>query len=373
MPSYPTPGLYYQATAPAPIQPLRTGVPAFLGRPGSEPTTATPLSRPGDFDAAFPGGGGNLAAAVRAFFANGGQRCHVIGLADGSAAALDAGLAQLEDADADLVCLPDLLESPAWTEGTTLSAVTDRQRQLLDHCAGRGDRFAVLDAVPSGSTTTVTGQRAALAGPSAAYGALYSPWLVDDTGTAVPPCGPVSGAYAAVDAATGTQRAPAGIELVGLLDVLVDWRDADLAELMTAGVNAVLARPGRGFRIWGARTASDDPAWRDVTARRVVTEIVRRLDTFMTGLVDEPNDVRLWVRIMRELTAYLDGLYQRGALRGATADDAFFVKCDSETNPPEVGATGQVVTRIGVALAAQAEVVVLNVVRTTDGTTVQAA
>ncbi|GAA5193554.1 hypothetical protein GCM10023322_55830 [Rugosimonospora acidiphila] len=375
MATYPAPGLYFQVTAPASAQALRTGVPAFLGRAGSGPWTTTPLARPGDFASAYPGSSGYLAAAVDGFFANGGQRCHVVRLRDDLPApgALAAGLAALEDADADLVCVPDLVTASAWPDTADLTAVTDRQRQVLDHCAARGDRFAVLDAVPSGSASTVLAQRAALSGPSAAYGALYAPWLVADGNLMVPPCGHVSGVYAAVDDASGTQRAPAGIPLSTVLDVQVHWATDDLAQLSAAGVNAVLALPGRGFRIWGARTVSDDPAWRDVTARRVVAEIVRRLETFMTDLVDEPNDVRLWVRIMRELTAYLEGLYRRGALRGDSADSAFFVKCDSETNPPDTGATGQVVTQVGVCLAAQAEVLVLTVVRTADGSDVRAA
>ena len=93
----------------------------------------------------------------------------------------------------------------------------------------------------------------------------------------------------------------------------------------------------------------------------------------MTGLVHEPNDVRLWVRIMRELTAYLDGLFQRGALRGRTAAEAFFVKCDNETNPPEVLDAGLVVTEVGVAPTAPATFITVRVIGGASGVTVDAA
>ncbi|HEX4829618.1 MAG TPA: phage tail sheath subtilisin-like domain-containing protein [Trebonia sp.] len=367
-----TPGVYFQATSPPAAVPAQTGVPAFLGFASGGPWTATALSPADDVSAAFPATG-FLDAAVQGFFANGGRRCHVVRLrADQPAAtALAAGLAALEDADADLICLPDLVNVPTWADASDLGPVTSAQRLALDHCADRGDRFAVLDAVPSSSATVVAAQRQALGGPSASFGALYAPWVLADSKAVVPPCGHVSGIYAAMDAAAGTQRAPAGVELAALLDVQVAWGDADLASLTSSGVNVVRALRGRGLRPWGARTVSDDPQWRDITARRVVTELVRWLETFMTGLVDEPNDVRLWVTIMREVTAYLDGLYQRGALRGATADAAFYVKCDSETNPPAQRAGGQVVTQVGVALAAQAEVLVLNVVRTPDAAVAQ--
>ena len=91
----------------------------------------------------------------------------------------------------------------------------------------------------------------------------------------------------------------------------------------------------------------------------------------MEGLVYEPNDVRLWVRIMRELTAYLDDLFQRGALRGANAAEAFFVKCDDETNPPDVVDGGMVVTQIGLALTAPAEFIDVRIIRGASGVTVQ--
>ena len=87
----------------------------------------------------------------------------------------------------------------------------------------------------------------------------------------------------------------------------------------------------------------------------------------MVELVYEPNDVRLWVRIMRELTAYLDGLFRQGALKGRTVDEAFFVKCDSETNPPDVIAAGTVVTYIGLALAAPAEFIVARIIHGASG------
>ena len=105
-------------------------------------------------------------------------------------------------------------------------------------------------------------------------------------------------------------------------------------------MNCLRAVPGRGIRVWGARTLSGDPTGSHIGARRVFLTMGRWLERFLTQLAFEPNDVRLWVRIMRELTAYLDGLFQGGALKGRTPEEAFFVKCDSETNPPEVTGRG---------------------------------
>jgi phage tail sheath protein FI len=123
--------------------------------------------------------------------------------------------------------------------------------------------------------------------------------------------------------------------------------------------------------VWGARTLSGDTDWQSVGARRVFLTMGRWLAQFLAPAAYEPNDVRLWVRIMRELTAYLDSLFQRGALKGRTAEEAFFVKCDSETNPPDVQAAGMVVTIVGVALAAPAEFVVVRIIHGASGVSVQ--
>ena len=122
---------------------------------------------------------------------------------------------------------------------------------------------------------------------------------------------------------------------------------------------------------WEKRLA--DPAWRPVAARRVFLTMGRWLEEFLPQLAFEPNDVRLWVRVTRELTAYLDGLLQGGALKGRTPAEAFFVKCDSETNPPDVTAAGMVVTKVGVALADPAEVIIVRIIHGASGVSIQPA
>jgi phage tail sheath protein FI len=98
--------------------------------------------------------------------------------------------------------------------------------------------------------------------------------------------------------------------------------------------------------------------------------VQRWLEKFMTGITHEPNDIRLWVRIMREVTAYLDGLFRLGALKGRIPEEAFYVKCDGETNPPEVRQSGRVVTEIGLAPVQPAEFILVRVVHGDSGVTV---
>jgi phage tail sheath protein FI len=311
---------------------------------------------------------GHLGHAVRGFFENGGVLCHVLRLDDAATpvAALRAGLARLDDLDVDLVCAPDAVTAP------DVAGVTALQGELLDHCARAGDRLAILDVVLTSEERVVREQRTALSGRDAA---LYHPWLwVDvDGGDAryVPPCGHVAGAYSRSDRRVGVHKAPANDPVEGVLDLRVNHTAPEVGALLADGVNCLRALPGRGIRVWGARTLSDDPVWQHVGARRVFHALSRWIERFLSDLAHEPNDVRLWVRIMRELSAHLQNLHARGALRGRTPDEAFFVKCDSETNPPEVVAAGMAVADVGLALNAPAEFVVTRIVHGTSGVTVE--
>src|SRR5581483_8452606 len=113
-------------------------------------------------------------------------------------------------------------------------------------------------------------------------------------------------------------KAPANEMVAGVLDLWVNLAADAIGQLYTQGVNCLRAVPGRGIRVWGARTLSDDADWQSVGARRVFLTTGRWLEEFLAPLAYEPNDIRLWVRIMRELTAYLDNLFQRGGLKGRT-------------------------------------------------------
>jgi phage tail sheath protein FI len=379
------PGVYLEDVFPPPGPSLLTGVPAFLGYAG--PAAQVPVNEPRplmlwpQFEADFGPGlaGGFLAHAVRGFFENGGGLCYAVRLDDSVSSplrALRGGLAALRAVGAvDLVCAPDIMMSPSPPDPPALGAVTEQQAEVLADCQLAGGRLAILDAVLTSDIATVERQRAAL--PSDRDGAIYHPWLgvvsSDGQRLYLPPSGHVAGVYARSDRQAGPLRAPANMAIDGVVDLWYSPGDDVIARLYGNGVNCLRALPGRGIRVWGARTLSDDPAWLHVSARRVFLTVGRWLERFMADLAFEPNDVRLWVRIMRELTAYLDGLLRRGALMGSTADEAFFVKCDGETNPPEVIAAGLVVTVAGLALTAPAEFIFIRIIHGASGVSIQPA
>jgi phage tail sheath protein FI len=361
-----TPGIYREQVLPEPrAAELPTGVCALLGVAARGPFyRPVALRRSDEFAGVFGAApaGSHLAAAVEGFFAAGGSSCYVIRVdpADGDWPARGlAALVPLEDAD--LVAVPDLGAAPA-------TRWRDVQRAVLEHCESSGTRFAVLDAFPGATAADALAQRAELRSRS---GALYFPWVRLTGGQVVPPSGHVAGMYAAVDAARGVGAAPANLELPGVLDLVPPPTPAEVDELSAAGVNPLRALPGRGIRVWGARSLAGpgQAEWTSVGVCRLFLSLARWLRTTGEGFVFEPDDVQTWVRVRRELSERLWRLWRQGTLAGATPEAAFYVKCDAETNPRVVRDAGLVVTEIGLAPSVPAEFVVVRLVQQDGRTT----
>jgi phage tail sheath protein FI len=382
MATYRTPGLYREDIFLPPSEGLRTAVPAFLGYASSdaqEPVatnTPQPLTLWPQFEWHFgkPLSYSYLAYAVRGFFANGGRLCYVVRLEDGDAvAALENGLAALEALDTiDLVAAPDIMRpgmdgTLAPDDAETLAMQAD----VLAHCDKMGDRLCLLDSPGLAAPEVVRARRRELDGKN---GALYYPWVRVADGPDwpwnkgfLPPCGHVAGVFARSDERAGVQKTPANEVLEGVLDLEINLSDAQQGELNPEGINCLRAFPGRGIRVWGGRTLSRDPNWTYISVRRIFLTAGRWIEHNLGGVVFEPHDYRLMARVSRELNAYFLDLFHRGALKGKTPQEAFYVKCDDETNPPEVREAGELVTEIGLAPATPNEFVVVRIVHGAGG------
>jgi phage tail sheath protein FI len=135
---------------------------------------------------------------------------------------------------------------------------------------------------------------------------------------------------------------------------------AEQGGLNKVGINCIRSFPGRGVRIWGARTLSSDPEWRYINVRRLFNYVAESIMEGTQWSVFEPNDQRLWSALQINVSNFLRRVWRDGALFGASPDEAYFVKCDAETNPPEVIEAGQVVCEIGIAPVKPAEFVIFR-------------
>lgn len=392
--NYRTPGLYRQDILPVTTLELSTGVPAFLGLVGhqiADQVNVPQLLTSWDqqlFQQQFGDSpsGCHLFYAVRGFFENGGLRCYVVPLKDKSASALEAGLAAIEALDTiDLVCAPDILslrpdaKQPNQWVLPDPSQVQVMQRKVLEHCARLGDRFAILDALPHTNSEQIAAQRRGLGqSVESSFAALYYPWVrITDAPKVghgfVPPCGHIAGIYARSDQQVGVFKAPANEVLKGILELAVNLNNEQQGELNPQGINCLRVFPGRGIRVWGGRTLSQDPLWIYVSVRRLFITLRRWIDLNLADVMFEPNDLRLWARITRELTDYLTGWFRQGALQGSSPETAFYVKCDGETNPSNERDLGRVNTEIGLAAAVPGEFITIRIIQSPDTTTLSTA
>jgi phage tail sheath protein FI len=276
------------------------------------------------------------------------------------------GFAGLEAVDeVTMLSVPDLMA--VYERGIIdMEGLQAVQLAMLAHCELMGDRVAILDAPPGLNAQQVKEWRVDKAGYDSKYASLYWPWVkVFDplAGQArfVPPSGHVAGIWARNDDTRGVHKAPANEVVRGAISLELNLTKAEHDQLNPNGINCIRAFPGRGIRVWGARTISSDPAWRYLNVRRLFNYVEESIFEGTQWVVFEPNDIRLWGRVKRTINAFLLRVWRDGALFGATPDQAFFVKCDADNNPPEVRDAGQLIVDIGIAPVKPAEFVVFRI------------
>jgi len=389
--SYLSPGVYVEEVdrGSKPIEAVGTNTVGFLGEstkgPQNEAVLITNWSQFvktfGDFKECSQA----FAHGVYGFFNNGGSRCFVVNVGAPETAAAPAKAAGKEGekeaakaapsgggrdalyigkdggpgARTGLKCFDEIDEiALVCAPGQTSPAIQDA---ILSHCETRKDRFAILD-----SPETISGGVDKLPKPrDSKYGAYYFPWIQvydpEKGNIFVPPSGHVAGVYSRTDSERGVHKAPANEIVRGALGLKYSIAKAEQDFLNPRGINCIRNMGDRGIRVWGARTISSDPSWRYINVRRLFLMVEASIEIGTQWVVFEPNDQGLWKKVKRNITAFLLRIYNSGALMGKTPDEAFFVKCDDETNPPEVVDAGQMVCEIGLAPVKPAEFVIFRI------------
>jgi hypothetical protein len=243
---------------------------------------------------------------------------------------------------------------------------------MIAHCEQMGDRVAILDPPPGMNAQQIREWRVEKAGYDSKYAVLYWPWIkvMDPTSgqpTFVPPSGHLAGIWGRNDDTRGVHKAPANEVVRGAISLEIQITKSEHDLLNPHGINCIRAFPGRGIRVWGARTLSSDPAWRYLNIRRLFNYLEESILNGTQWVVFEPNDHALWAKMRRTISAFLVNEWRKGSLFGLTPDEAFYVQCDDETNPAESIDAGMVVCEIGVAPVKPAEFVIFRLSQYSGG------
>ncbi|MGE0877485.1 MAG: phage tail sheath family protein [Acidimicrobiia bacterium] len=369
--SDPVPGVFIEETSSGarPIDPVSTSTAGIVGATLVGPNDGKPrlVTSFAEFERDFGGvepltlngveTPNYVAHAARAFFGNGGRRLwvqRVAGVEAITVETLTAALAVLEHVDEiSIVMMPDMARLDA---GSMINAAT----ALIARCERRGDRIALIDP-PKNST--IADVRRFRANFDSSYAALYYPWVVtvDAAPVVVPPSGFVAGIYARVDGVRGVHKAPANELVNGIAGFESAVTSSGQEMLNPDGINALRSFVGRGNRVWGARTLSNDPEWTYVNVRRLFVYLENSIDRSTRWVVFEPNDEPLWRRIRSTVEDFLSASWRDGALVGSKQEEAFFVRCDRSTMTQDDLDNGRLVCLVGVATVRPAEFVIFRI------------
>jgi len=322
-----------------------------------------------------------MAPAVYSFFANGGQRCYIVSVVNSAVdpktfEAADyvgtddgkgkrTGLYVLEEVDdVSIIAIPGITD-------------TTVQKAMITHCAKLKDRFCVFDSAKGEDLAAIKTRKNTLISDEG-YGALYYPWIkmgvekkdsltkkITLESMLVPPSGAIVGVYARSDSERGVHKAPANEVLRGVLELEFNLTNADQGPLNSAGINCIRSFPGRGIRVWGARTISSDANWKYVNIRRLFLYLEESIDEATQWVVFEPNNERLWARVVQTISNFLTRAWKDGALMGTTPEEAFFVKCDRTTMTQDDIDNGKLIVTIGVSPTKPAEFVIFEIAQWT--------
>ena len=295
--------------------------------------------------------------------------------------------------DINMIAIPDLMAG-CWRTETlaggdasveVLDMTEKRKQQILDvqsmlisYCERMGDRMCILDPIPG--LTPQEMKETTLSAPYSSdhgQGTIYYPWVkvMDRLNPQskrqifCPPSGHIAGVWARVGVERGVHKAPANESLMGVVALEHNVTKGEQEILNPNGINCIRSFPGTGIRVWGARTLATvgNPSWKYVNVRRLFNYLEKSMERGMQWVVFEPNDHDLWGRVRRNLSAFLFTEWKEGKLFGLVPEQAFYVKCDSETNPQEMIDLGRLYVEIGVNPVKPAEFVIIRIGQWTGG------
>jgi uncharacterized protein len=190
--------------------------------------------------------------------------------------------------------------------------------------------------------------------------------ILSDQRVILPPSAAIAGAYASVDRERGIWKAPANISLQAVVApvIQVTTEDQEGLNIDSTGksINAIRSFPGSGTVVWGARTLDGNSnEWRFIPVRRLFISVEESVKKATAFAVFEPNDISTWLKVKGMIDSYLYTLWERGALQGTKAEQAYFVNVGlGKTMTTDDILAGKLIVEIGLAAVRPAEFIILR-------------
>ncbi len=203
-----------------------------------------------------------------------------------------------------------------------------------------------------------------LASIASAFVQLVYPWMLTPGSTDLPeqvepPEGVLTGVLARNALTRGAFRSAAGLHLADAYDVFPGLSREQMT-LLTGGLSlpdrvSLLGPVPSGLRVLSDVTTAADEVYRLAAVNRLVSVIVRAARTLGEDSAFEPSSEQTWADIRARLDGLLRALFQAGALQGATAIEAFGVRCDRSTMSQSDIDNGRVIVEVVFQAAAPIE------------------
>lgn len=334
----------------------KKGDKAEEGAPATPPAPTAPVVSGSVLSAPFEAIGATGTMLAIAF--EGGSDGSIAGISAADFMGSDAGpgkrtgiQAFIEVSDVSMLAVPGI-------------TIPDVQLSLIAHCENTKSRFAVLDVPRDKKKVDEILEYKDMF--DSTYAAMYHPWLevfdpLAKKSFYLPPSASMCGIYARCDLSIGVHKAPANEVVRGCTGLEYGYNNAEQDRLNPAGVNLVRAFPGRGIRVWGARTCSSNGNWKYINVRRLFIYLEESIKANTNWVVFEPNTEILWARVQRSIELFLASTWRSGALAGTTPSEAFFVDIGRTTMTQDDIDNGRLICVIGVAPVKPAEFVIFRI------------
>lgn len=271
--------------------------------------------------------------------------------------------------DISLISVPDLCLLKSENEVYAVN------KALIEQAERFQDRFAILDIPRQLDCMKAREWAIKLMSPFAAayysYIDVTDPLDFSGVGTIrIPPSGAICGCIAATDGEKGIYHAPANCILEGAVGISNKTTTGEQEILYTSNINLLKYFPGKGVKIWGAKTLSCDKDWEYINVRRTFSRVCSALKKGTQWAVYETNDKNLRKRLVRQVSGFLLDLWRDGYFSGSTPEQGFYVRCDEELNPPENIDLGILTFEVGIAIVHPTEFFKITLTAEKDGASV---